>query len=221
MPSQSRGTAVLSVRKPNSRARALPTGNSLCLGLEIRYMNRPAVRERRAQRRSPARLNQTAHGRGDRTVVGSHLQTFPVQTIKFCVVGSTNRAALLTTASSTGWRSVGAGDHVADPARHKLLLAGLCDLSEGFGQALLELVNSHNCLRRCLTGERSLGFRLHLRGLCTATHPLFLASHTHAIDDKLGERRRVSKQGRRRCRWRLRAPRVLGGIDSDFARMPW
>src|SRR5205814_10570327 len=59
-------------------------------------------------------------------------------------------------------------DHIQDLARRRLLLEGLCDLTEGFVQALLEFVNPCGSWRRCLTDARSLGFRLHVRGLCPA-----------------------------------------------------
>ena len=82
-----------------------------------------------------------------------------------------------------GWR---ARDYPQDLARRRLLLQGL-------RQSLLEVADPRDSLRRRVVNERSLGFRLTLLGLCTATHQALLASRSVAINDRLCEGARVSK----------------------------
>src|SRR6266478_5625679 len=79
-----------------------------------------------------------------------------------------------------------AGDDAQDLAGGRLLLQALGHLRMRLRQALLEFVSPRSSLLRCLTGERALGFRLNLRGLCTATHQPLVASPSTAIDDSLG-----------------------------------
>jgi len=52
-----------------------------------------------------------------------------------------------------------------------------------------------------------------------ATHPPLLASHTQAIDDNLGERRRVSKRGTAAAPMTSARASAVAGIDPDLARM--
>src|SRR5260370_19596872 len=94
-------------------------------------------------------------------------------------------------------------DHAQDLAGRRLLLPGIRLALQRFGltlprlcQALLKVADLGPFVRRPLAGERSLGFRLTLRGLCPATHPPLLASLSAAVADSLCERASASNRGR-------------------------
>src|SRR5262249_11712207 len=95
-----------------------------------------------------------------------------------------------------------ATDYPQDLARRRLLLlrlnqlavAGL-ELPQRFCQTLLKVVDLGDFVLRRLSGERSFGFRLPLRGLCTATHQALLASHVVAIRRQPRRRRQPEQAG--------------------------
>src|SRR5207237_10452200 len=114
-----------------------------------------------------------------------------------------------------GWR---ARDYPQDLARRRLLLQGL-------RQPLLEVADPRDSLRRRVVNERSLGFRLTLLGLCTATHQPLLASRSVAINDRLGEGASVSKPDGGACLFHRRnsmivTPVMGGRVPSRTSQGP-
>lgn len=103
-----------------------------------------------------------------------------------------------------------AADDPEDLARRRLLVPGRGQravfLLQGLGarslsfqalrQALFERLDCGAFIRRGPAGRRSLGSRLPLRGLCTATHQPLLGCLGRAIDDKRGEGCRAIKRRR-------------------------
>ena len=112
----------------------------------------------------------------------------------------------------------GPGDDAQDLGRRRLLFKRLhlalerfCLDRQRLCQALLEVADLWVFALRRPAGERSLGFRLLLRGLCRATHQSLLASHA-AIDDSLGDGRRVGNREGEIAGNVCKGARIMGGL---------